>query len=60
VPEGTSLLVLERQYATSDGSVIEYSRVFCRPDRYRQTIEFRRRAGDPPSPGKRERRMPQH
>lgn len=60
VPKGTPLLVLERQYATSDGSVIEYSRVFCRPDRYRQTIEFRRRAGNQPAPGKRERGMPRH
>ena len=53
VADGTPLLMLERQYATSDGSVIEYSRVFCRPDRYRQTIEFRRRANDRAPPEKR-------
>ncbi len=42
VAEGTPLLVLERSYATRDGRVIEYARVYCRPDRYRQTVEFRR------------------
>jgi GntR family transcriptional regulator len=59
VQEGTPLLVLERQYATSDGSVIEYSRVFCRPDRYRQTIEFRRRNGEDRTE-KRERKPQRH
>jgi GntR family transcriptional regulator len=54
VAEGTPLLVLERSYATREGRVIEYARVYCRPDRYRQTVEFRRhrgRDGKPPSRG---------
>lgn len=50
VPVGAPLLVLERSYATRDGRVVEFSRVFCRPDRYRQTVEFRRdRGGDEPA-----------
>jgi GntR family transcriptional regulator len=60
VADGTPLLVLERQYATGDGSVIEYSRVFCRPDRYRQTIEFRRRNSEPINSEKAERRSQRH
>jgi GntR family transcriptional regulator len=58
VADGAPLLMLERQYATSDGNVIEYSRVFSRSDRYRQTIEFRRRANDQIAPAK--RRTPRH
>jgi GntR family transcriptional regulator len=60
VAEGTPLLMLERQYATSDGAVVEYSRVFSRSDRYRQTIEFRRRANDRMQPERPARRTPRH
>jgi GntR family transcriptional regulator len=58
VSAGTPLLVLERSYATREGRVIEYSRVFARPDRYRQTVEFRRNRGgdDTAAPSPRRRR----
>ena len=42
VPEGTPLLLLERTYTSRDGQVLQFARVFCRSDRYRQTVEFRR------------------
>jgi len=42
VPEGTPVLVLERRYATREDRVVEHTRVYCRSDRYRQTVEFRR------------------
>lgn len=47
VPEGAPLLVLERTYTTADGRAVEHTRVFCRPDRYRQTVEFERRRARP-------------
>jgi GntR family transcriptional regulator len=51
LPEGTPLLLLERTYATRDGRVLQFARVFCRSDRYRQTVAFRRRPGAaPPAP----------
>ncbi|MGE0726311.1 MAG: GntR family transcriptional regulator [Alphaproteobacteria bacterium] len=43
VAVGTPLLVLERTYFTRTGRALEHARIFCRPDRYRQTIEFHRR-----------------
>ena len=43
LPEGTPLLLLERTYASRDGRVLQFARVYCRSDRYRQTVEFRRR-----------------
>ena len=43
LPEGSPLLLLERTYTSRDGKVLQFARVFCRPDRYRQTVEFRRR-----------------
>ena len=44
LPEGTPLLLLERTYASRDGRVLQFARVYCRSDRYRQTVEFRRRS----------------
>lgn len=41
VVEGAPLLVLERTFLTRDGLALEHARIFCRPDRYRQIIEFR-------------------
>lgn len=35
------LLVLERTFLARDGTALEHAQVFCRPDRYRQIIEFR-------------------
>jgi len=35
------LLVLERTFLTRDGTALEHAQVFCRPDRYRQIIQFR-------------------
>lgn len=46
LPEGTPLLLLERTYTSRDGQVLQFARVFCRSDRYRQTVEFRRRQAD--------------
>jgi GntR family transcriptional regulator len=43
LPEGAPLLLLERTYTSRDGRALQFARVFCRPDRYRQTVEFRRR-----------------
>ncbi len=43
LPEGSPLLLLERTYTSRDGRVLQFARVFCRSDRYRQTVEFRRR-----------------
>lgn len=43
LPEGTPLLLLERTYTSRDGQALQFARVFCRSDRYRQTVEFRRR-----------------
>ncbi|MCC7271845.1 MAG: GntR family transcriptional regulator [Alphaproteobacteria bacterium] len=48
VPHGTPLLVLERTYYTRTGRALEHARIFCRPDRYRQTIEFQRQRSDRP------------
>ena len=41
VPEGVPLLLLERTFLTRDGIALEHAQIFCRPDRYRQIIEFR-------------------
>ena len=41
VIEGAPLLVLERTFLTRDGIALEHAQVHCRPDRYRQIIEFR-------------------
>lgn len=41
VVEGAPLLVLERTFLTRDGLALEHACIFCRPDRYRQIIEFR-------------------
>jgi GntR family transcriptional regulator len=41
VAPGTPLLLLERTFVARDGAALEHSRVYCRPDRYRQIIEFR-------------------
>ncbi len=38
---GAPLLLLERTFLTRDGIALEHAQVFCRPDRYRQIIEFR-------------------
>lgn len=35
------LLVLERTFLAREGTALEHAQVFCRPDRYRQIIEFR-------------------
>ena len=40
VPEGKALLVLERTYYSREGRPIEHSQIFCRSDRYRQSVEF--------------------
>lgn len=45
VVEGAPLLVLERTFLTRDGLALEHARIFCRPDRYRQIIEFRSTKG---------------
>jgi GntR family transcriptional regulator len=41
VPEGMPLLMLERTFFARDGLALEHAQIFCRPDRYRQIIEFR-------------------
>jgi GntR family transcriptional regulator len=41
VTAGAPLLLLERTFLTRDGIALEYAQVFCRPDRYRQIVEFR-------------------
>lgn len=46
VDPGTPLLRLERTFLARDGSAIEHAQVFCRPDRYRQIIEFRSNRAD--------------
>ena len=38
---GVPVLLLERTFLTRDGIPLEHAQVFCRPDRYRQIIEFR-------------------
>jgi len=53
LPEGTPLLLLERTYTSREGRVLQFARVFCRSDRYRQTVEFRRH-----QPGAVEREAP--
>jgi GntR family transcriptional regulator len=35
------LLVLERTFLAREGTALEHAKIFCRPDRYRQIIEFR-------------------
>ena len=40
-PNGAPLLLLERTFFTRDGAALEHAQVYCRPDRYRQIIEFR-------------------
>jgi len=40
VPAGSALLILERTYFSQEGRPIEYAQIFCRPDRYRQSVEF--------------------
>jgi GntR family transcriptional regulator len=42
VPEGSALLVLERTYYSREGRPIEHAQIYCRPDRYRQSVEFMR------------------
>jgi GntR family transcriptional regulator len=41
VDAGAPLLRLERTFLARDGGAIEHAQIFCRPDRYRQIIEFR-------------------
>lgn len=38
---GAPLLKLERSFFARPGTALEHAQVFCRPDRYRQIIEFR-------------------
>jgi GntR family transcriptional regulator len=35
------LLALERTFLAREGTALEHAQIFCRPDRYRQIIEFR-------------------
>jgi len=35
------LLFLQRSFVSREGSVLEHAQIYCRPDRYRQIIEFR-------------------
>lgn len=37
----TPLLFLQRSFLSREGTVLEHAQIFCRPDRYRQIIEFR-------------------
>ncbi len=46
VDPGVPLLRLERTFLTRDGGAIEHAQIFCRPDRYRQIIEFRANRAD--------------
>ena len=46
VDAGTPLLRLERTFLARDGGAIEHAQIFCRPDRYRQIIEFRSSRAD--------------
>jgi GntR family transcriptional regulator len=44
VATGTPLLLLERTFLAREGIALEHARIYCRPDRYRQIIEFRSNA----------------
>lgn len=44
VAAGAPLLLLERTFLAREGVALEHARIFCRPDRYRQIIEFRSNA----------------
>jgi GntR family transcriptional regulator len=44
VAAGSPLLLLERTFLAREGVALEHARIFCRPDRYRQIIEFRSNA----------------
>lgn len=44
VAPGAPLLLLERTFLAREGVALEHARIFCRPDRYRQIIEFRSNA----------------
>lgn len=46
VAPGAPLLLLERTFLAREGAALEHAQIFCRPDRYRQVIEFR--SSDPP------------
>jgi GntR family transcriptional regulator len=46
VTPGTPLLRLERTFLAREGGAIEHATIFCRPDRYRQIIEFRSNRAD--------------
>jgi GntR family transcriptional regulator len=46
VEPGAPLLRLERTFLARDGNAIEHAQIFCRPDRYRQIIEFRSSRAD--------------
>ena len=39
---GTPLLLLRRTYVNSDNEPIEHTELFCRPDRYQQSVDFLR------------------
>jgi GntR family transcriptional regulator len=43
VPPQTPLLFLQRTFLAREGTILEHAQIFCRPDRYRQIIEFRTR-----------------
>ncbi len=45
VAAGAPLLLLERTFLAREGTALEHAQVFCRPDRYRQVIDFRSAAG---------------
>ncbi len=46
VAAGAPLLRLERTFLSRNGGAIEHAQIFCRPDRYRQIIEFRSNRAD--------------
>jgi GntR family transcriptional regulator len=48
IAEGAPLLLLERTFFSREGTALEHARIFCRPERYRQVIEFRSAAGRTP------------
>ena len=41
VAPNTPLLLLERTFLAREGAALEHAQIYCRPDRYRQIIEFR-------------------
>lgn len=41
VAENSPVLLLERTFLAREGTALEHAQIYCRPDRYRQIIEFR-------------------